>query len=238
MRQKWAARKCLGYQDNMCSGVCRGTQPILRDVQKFHIYHGNLDPYQASELLERRPDGSYLFSNFDTSQKDFGFIRVYYKRNGAVRSFRAFTVMSRSEAKGLHFLNVGPLLSIIKPARAEFLKDLYPIEFRHNPHENWRWVIIMEIVGWPIVNNGTKEDLGGPCKLPVGREGTLSLYELALARTTELFCKRSIASLNLPVTVKDDLLRSTTSPDHVMPIYRGYLCDSHVTKMRLSTRYA
>ena len=238
MRQKWAARKCLGYQDNMCSGVCRGTQPILRDVQKFHIYHGNFDPYQANKLLEHRPDGSYLFSNFDTSWEKLGFIRVYFKRGGVVCSFRAFTVLSKSEAKGLHFLNVGPLLSIIKPARARFLRDRHPLEFRRNPHEDWRWVAIMEIVEWPIVGSGTKEDRNELCKLPVGRDGALSLYELTLARTTELFCKRSIASLNLPVTVKDDLLRSTTSPDHVMPIYRGYLCDSRVTNMRLSTRYA
>ena len=237
MRRKWAAPECLGCRNNPCPGECRGTQPILRDVQKFHIYHGKLELYQANMVLRHRPDGSYLFSNFDTSWEKLGFIRVYFKRDGVVCSFRAFTVMSRSEAKGIRFLNVGPLLSIIKPARAEFLRDRHPREFRHNSHENWRWVAIMEIVGRPIVGVGDKEDLDGPCKLPVGREGTLSLYELALARTTELFCKKSIASFNLPVTVKDDLMRSTTSPDHIMPIYRGYLCDKHVTNMRLSLRY-
>ena len=237
MRQKWAAQDCLGRQNNLCSGVCRGTQPVLRDVQKLHIYHGNLDTCQAHKLLECKPDGSYLFSDFNTNREKLGFIRVHFKRDGVVCSFRAFTVLSRSEAKRLHFLNVGPLLSLVKPARARFLKDRHPIEFRRNPHKDWRWVVKMEIIEWPIVGYGTKEDPDEPCKLPVGREGTLSLYELALAKTTEFFCKRSIASLNLPLTVKDDLMRSTTSPDHVMPVYRGYLCDRHVTNMRLSTRY-
>ena len=104
MYSKEVVRKCPQGKGK----ISQGPQPILYDLHKFHIYHGELSHEDACVLLRNEHNSLYLSAGLDTSLKGRGTLKVCYKKEDKPKSYRNFFTRTENEAKYPFSINVRP----------------------------------------------------------------------------------------------------------------------------------